>query len=312
MKSHIKNSILGLAIGDALGVPVEFQPREQLDRNPVKAMREFGTHHQPKGTWSDDSSLTFCLMESLCNGYDLQDMSHKFQAWRYENYWTPHGTIFDIGITTSHAIGRMRKGISPELCGGMDEDENGNGSLMRILPLVFFIKDLPIEERYEKIKEVSSLTHGHFRSIFACFIYSEFIISFLELKNARNSYKQMQSVVLDFAQSNRFNPMEISLFNRILKATIWDLPISEIRGSGYVLHSLEASFWCLLNAGNFSEAVLDAVNLGEDTDTTGAITGSLAALVFGYESIPQNWIEVLVRKNDILELVEKFSASCES
>ena len=106
-RNHGRDIILGVAVGDALGVPVEFQSREVLNGNPVRDMREYGTYQQPKGTWSDDSSLTFCLAESLIDGFDLKNMSHKFVEWMTNAYWTPHEEVFDIGITTRHALRRL-------------------------------------------------------------------------------------------------------------------------------------------------------------------------------------------------------------
>ena len=151
MKKKIEKTFLGLAIGDALGVPVEFKSRFELQQNPVKTMREFGSHHQPRGTWSDDSSLTFCLAESLCKGYNTKAIAANFVRWYSENYWTAHGEVFDIGITTSKAINSFAKGTPPTLAGGTGEFDNGNGSLMRISPLVFYIKDMPIEERFQRV-----------------------------------------------------------------------------------------------------------------------------------------------------------------
>ncbi|MGB4437301.1 MAG: ADP-ribosylglycohydrolase family protein, partial [Acetomicrobium sp.] len=141
-KDKVIGGLLGLCIGDALGVPVEFQSREKLKRNPVKDMMGYGTHNQPPGTWSDDSSLAFCLAESLCNGFDLQDIADKFVKWMYEGYWTPWGKAFDVGHTTQIAISRLKKGVDPLESGPTDERSNGNGSLMRILPLIFYVEKM--------------------------------------------------------------------------------------------------------------------------------------------------------------------------
>jgi len=300
MKNVVKSGIFGVCIGDALGVPVEFRTREQLKRSTVTKMRAMGTYRQPLGTWSDDSSLTLCLAESLCNGYNLEDMALKFIRWHNEEIWTPHGRVFDIGIATRQAISRISSGIIPKLCGGTSEFDNGNGSLMRILPLVFYLKDEEnIEKLYHTVKEVSSITHGHFRSVFACFIYVIFAIELLKGKSKIEAYDYMQKKVLEYAENQEFNPKEIKLFERILNNNIATYPEDEIKSSGYVLHSLEASLWCFLNSESYSEAVLKAVNLGEDTDTTGAITGGIAGIYYGFENIPEDWISELVRKDDI-------------
>lgn len=306
MKDKIKSGLLGLAIGDALGVPVEFQSRAYLKQNPVSEMFGFGTHHQPAGTWSDDSSLAFCLAESLCNRYDLNDIARNFVKWYSEELWTPHGKVFDIGIATRHSILNIAKGHQPDLCGGFEEKDNGNGSLMRILPLVFYLqKEKDLNIIYQKVKEVSSITHAHFRSVLACFIYVIYGLEILKDKDKFESYKEMQNTVSAFLKDKNFNPAEIQLFDRILKNDISEYPENEIHSSGYVLHSLEASIWCFLNSDSYEETVLKAVNLGEDTDTTGAIAGGLAGIYYGIENIPQKWIENLVKSNDIKDLAER-------
>lgn len=136
-RKQILNGLLGLCIGDALGVPVEFLSRDKLKVNPVTDMLSNGSHNQPKGTWSDDSSMTFCLTESLCSGYDVNDIADKFYKWLIENYWTPHGKTFGIGQTTFKTVGKYKNSANPLKCGMKTERSNGNGSLMRTLPLAF-------------------------------------------------------------------------------------------------------------------------------------------------------------------------------
>ena len=132
MQTLIQKILYGVATGDALGVPVEFKDREDLKENPVTEMQEYGTYDEPKGTWSDDTSLTLCLAESIVEGLDLQLLANKFIAWKNDNYWTPNGWVFDIGIGTRIAIENLETGIAPELAGGNEDKDNGNGSLMRI------------------------------------------------------------------------------------------------------------------------------------------------------------------------------------
>ena len=172
--SRIKDALIGLAVGDALGVPVEFKSRHALSQQPITDMIGYGTYNLPAGTWSDDSSLTFCLAEALTQGGDLQQIAANFQKWLFRNYWTPYGEVFDVGIATRQAIERLAKGAQPDLAGGFAETDNGNGSLMRILALVFYSSDRPIQERYQLTKAVSSITHAHVRSVIACFYYVEF------------------------------------------------------------------------------------------------------------------------------------------
>lgn len=308
MKNRIESGLFGVAIGDALGVPIEFKSREKLKLNPVVDMMGFMSWNQPPGTFSDDSSLAFCTAESLCKGYDIEDMAQTFVKWMQEGYWGAHHKVFDIGGTTRYSLARVVKGESARNSGNFFEEDNGNGSLMRILPLVFYLQqEKDVEVIYKKVKEVSSITHAHFRSVFACFIYVVYCLEILKDKDKFEAYKEMQNVVAKFLESKEFNPIEIGLFDRILKNDISAYPENEIHSSGYVLHSLEASFWCFLNSDSYKETVLKAVNLGEDTDTTGAIAGGLAGIYYGIENIPQKWIDNLVRSNDIKDLAERLS-----
>ena len=302
-----KDILLGTAIGDALGVPVEFEHRQELEKNPVVGMREYGTHNQPKGTWSDDTSLTLCLAESLCNGYNLSDVGNNFVKWYYEGYWTPHGRVFDVGVTTARAISYLQSGCKPELAGMDRERDNGNGSLMRILPLVPYILNMEVEERYKIIGEVSSLTHRHPRSILACIALCEFAIQYINQQSCEKAYQTMQQTLLQLLKREIFIEEDVP-FKRLIELSYNEFKailLKDIRSTGYVIDTLEASLWCIFNTSSFKDAVLKAVNLGDDTDTVGAITGGLAGIIYGNDSIPSEWIDVLARKDDIIELANR-------
>ncbi|WP_113638446.1 ADP-ribosylglycohydrolase family protein [Nubsella zeaxanthinifaciens] len=306
-QNQIKAVLFGVAVGDALGVPVEFKSRQAISENPVTDMIGYGTYNLPPGTFSDDSSLTFCLAEALTSKFNLNTIGQNFVKWCYDNYWTPRGDVFDIGIATRQAIDRLARGERPDLAGGFKVSSNGNGSLMRISPLLFYLLDKPIDERYEITKQVSSITHGHIRSVIACFYYLEYARQLFERKDKFEIYKNLQTVISDFLNSLAISATEIALFDRLLKQDINDLTEESIFSSGYVLHTLEASIWCLLTTDNYKDAVLKAVNLGEDTDTTGAVTGALAGLLYGLDSIPTNWLTQIARYNDIEELSERLA-----
>lgn len=316
--AQITSSFLGLSVADALGVPVEFLEREKLRQNPVTNMQEYGSHNQPMGTWSDDSSLAFCLAESLCQGYDLQAIGNSFVQWHENGFWTAYGKVFDIGIATSQALRKIKNGTSALLSGGVSERDNGNGSLMRILPIIFYIKDLPIKNRFEIVAEVSAITHAHIRSIFGCFIYTEFALQLLAGKEKYEAYANMQKIVNQFTKDfDICSTEEQSKYQRILENPMENLDITpiyncsenQIYSSGYVVSSLEASIWCFLTTESYAESVLKAVNLGSDTDTVGCITGGLAGLYYGENAIPKEWLAVLARQNDIRDLAGKFFAS---
>ncbi len=305
--AKVKSSLFGVAVGDALGIPVEFQSRQTISKNPITDMIGYGTYNLPAGTWSDDSSLTFCLAEALTEEFSLNTIGQNFVKWYYENYWTPYGNVFDIGIATQQAISRLATGEKPELAGSFDESDNGNGSLMRILPLLFYLLDKPINERYDITKKVSSITHGHIRSVIACFYYLEFARQIFEGKDKFEIYRNLQTEVANHLTLLSIDAREIALFDRLLKSDIYNLDEDQIQSSGYVLHTLEASIWCLLTTNNYKEAVLKAVNLGNDTDTTGAVTGGLAGLLYGLENIPEKWLQQIARKDDIENLAERLA-----
>lgn len=302
---QIKSVLYGVALGDALGVPFEFKSRQVINKNPVTDMIGYGTYNLPPGTFSDDSSLTFCLAEALTTTFDLNTIGQNFVKWYYDNYWTPRGHVFDIGIATRQAISRLAKGEQPDLAGGLDVSSNGNGSLMRISPLVFYLLDKPIEYRFKITKQVSSITHGHIRSVIACFYYLEFARQLFEQKDKFEIYKNLQTEVPDYLKTLSIDQTEIALYGRLLNQNIYELSEENIYSSGYVLHTLEASIWCLMSTENYKDAVLKAVNLGDDTDTTAAVTGGLAGLLYGLNNIPQHWLKQLVRYEDIENLAER-------
>ncbi|HQO76217.1 MAG TPA: ADP-ribosylglycohydrolase family protein [Candidatus Saccharicenans sp.] len=304
-EDKVLGGLFGLAVGDALGVPVEFTPRGELKRQPVTDMIGGGTHGQPPGTWSDDSSLAFCLAESLCRGFDLHDIAHKFCRWLDEGYWTPYGEAFDVGGTTEEAISRLKEGVNPVEAGGRHEFSNGNGSLMRILPLAYYVEKMSQEEQFELTHRVSCLTHGHPRSQMACGMYIRYAINLLRGQEPEEAYKGMSTEAIKYYSRLPYR-CELPHFSRILEANIQKLPEESIKSSGYVIDTLEASLWCFLNSKSYEETVLKAVNLGDDADTTGAVVGGIAGIYYGLVSIPKCWINTVAKKDDIIDLARRF------
>jgi ADP-ribosylglycohydrolase len=302
-RNYLKDLLYGVSVGDALGVPVEFESREYLKKNPVTKMTLGGVHGQGIGVWSDDSSLTFCLAEAINEGYDIHNLANKFIKWKNEGYWTATGEVFDIGNTTRQSIINLSEGIHPTISGGLDEIDNGNGSLMRILPLVILLKDLSIENRFNLVKEVSSITHAHTRSVISCFYYLEFALQIMEGNDKFEIYENLKRTVSEFLNSNEIYNDELIHFKRLLNGNIHELEEDTIQSGGYVIQTLEASIWCLLTSDNYEVSVLKAVNLGGDTDTTGAVTGGLSGLLFGFESIPKLWVASIRKINEINKLI---------
>jgi ADP-ribosyl-[dinitrogen reductase] hydrolase len=304
---QIKSLLFGVALGDALGVPVEFMSREEIREDPVTDMRGYGTYNLPAGTFSDDSSLTFCLAEALLSEFDLTTIGNTFVKWYHYNYWTARGSVFDIGHTTRVAIDRLAEGVKPSLAGCYDASDNGNGALMRIAPLVFYVFDKPLSERFALARQVSAMTHGHLRSVIACFYYLEFAKQLLEKKNKFDIYQNLQGLVTDHLEELCIDKVELGLFDRLLKQNVFEVQEEDISSTGYVLHTLEASIWTLLSTNDYEAAVLKAVNLGDDTDTTGSVTGALAGLLYGVEEMPSNWLAQIARREDIENLAIRLS-----
>ncbi|MCD8089935.1 MAG: ADP-ribosylglycohydrolase family protein [Clostridiales bacterium] len=285
--SKIYDGIMGLVVGDALGVPVEFKQRDTFK---VTDMVGYGTYNQPPGTWSDDSSMTLATVESIgrLGRIDVDDIMKNFSNWYYQGDFTPYGEVFDVGNATAKAIQRYNRGVKPLECGGKSIFDNGNGALMRILPLAF-VSGITQEE----IINVAHLTHAHEISTDACLLYTTIAQAVINWDgNPKRTLKLSEN------------------FSRV--DHIMDFSRDEIKSTGYVVDTLEAALWCLYNTDNYKDCVLTAVNLGDDTDTVAAVVGGLAGIFYGCggeKGIPEEWISQIARKEWIKELCEKLQMS---
>jgi len=308
----VKDGILGFAIGDSLGVPVEFLSRNFLNEYPVVDMMDCGVHNQVKGTWSDDTSMILATIDGInnCNDIDYLQLMENFCLWINSQKYTPHGEVFDVGNTTYHALDNFLFGdTSPVMCGGNRVNDNGNGSLMRILPLAYYFFYNPVSdlEMSEVINNVSSLTHRHPISCMGCYLYTKFAISLLEGKNFNEAYNKLQK-----SDVSMYSDEVKNVYKRVLSGELNDIKTSDdIKSSGYVVDTLEASLWCCLTGVNYETSVLKAVNLGEDTDTIGALTGGLCGIKYGITDIPEKWLNCLVKKDYIEDLCVKFENALE-
>jgi len=310
MANDIRRAFLGLIVGDALGVPVEFVDREKLKSSPIKDMTGYGTYNQPPGTWSDDTSLTLCTIESLIGGFDIVDMGNRFVRWLYQNHWTPHGEVFDVGGTTEAGLQRLKRGVSPANSGSTQVSANGNGSLMRILPLLFYVDAIETDQkRYEVIRQVSAITHAHLRSTLSCFYYLEFARFLCHGSTSAEAYEAANESFLLFVQKEGIEKHEVAQFNRLISGNLAMLDESEIKTDTYVIYTLEAALWCVLTTQSYPEAVLKAVNLGKDTDTTAAVTGGLAGLLYSADAIPPGWLKQIAKREQIEDLIDRFSTN---
>ena len=308
-RNRIFGGLWGAVVGDALGVPVESVSRERCKADPVTGLREFGVHNQPRGTWSDDSSLMLCTVESLIGGFNTVGMGRLFTRWLYEGYWTPAGKAFGVGRTTRESIKRMTEGSFPERSGGAEEADNGNGSLMRILPVGLYVAGLSPEEIIQYAHRASSLTHRHARSGIACGFYCIMVSSLLKGKDPDSAYREAIREALEAYDDRQPYVDEFPYFARLLSGWIGGVHEDQVESDGYVVHTLEASVWSLLTTTTFADAVLKAVNLGGDTDTTGAVTGGLAGIAYGLKGIPEEWTNATARKDEIEALFGRFVES---
>jgi|GEM_PF-1952912 len=326
---RFREMMYGLLVGDALGVPYEFKDREQMDKRPCIDMIGHGTHDQPKGTWSDDSSMALCIVESINEGYDDKKVAEKFVRWMNEGYMTPHGVCFDIGSTTRQSLWKMQNQLALndpkeieetiERCYNHNDPRlSGNGALMRILPFLVHLnsKNISYSDMFKEVRRHCHLTHQSLRSTYACFLLLVFAerISKGDYHGNKIDKHEAWSMATNTVISHMdyfeytFEDKQIEEYwDKILNGDIKGMPRKDIPSSGYVMDTLLASVWCVLTSNNYKEVVLKAVNLGDDTDTTGAVTGGLAGLIWGAnssEGIPKEWIENLVRLEDVNYLID--------
>ena len=259
----LKDVVYGAAVGDALGVPYEFRERGTF---ACTGMVSGGSHGQPAGTFSDDTSMMLATCDSIreCGRIDTDDMRERFRTWAYKGKYTPDGIMFDIGNATSTALAQGR--------GCADVRSNGNGSLMRIAPLAF------TDATDDEVRAVSAITHAHKISTEACVA---FIGVLRRIIGGASVAEAVDGVRIG---KNVFDPAK---------------PVGEVRSGGYVLDTFDAALWCLCNTGTYADCVLSAVNLGRDTDTTACVAGAVAGAVYGLDAIPEKWVDALRRKDII-------------
>ena len=291
-----KRALWGFIIGDAYGVPMEFMERDSFN---VRDMIGYGCWDVPAGTWSDDSAMTLITIEHLINDTSLDDLKRAFCNWAYRGYWTHDDKpSFDVGLTISEIITRWEEKDINETAKS-DEQSNGNGALMRILPIALFSYKRSIEERY--VKDYATLTHGHIRSTLCCLHYVYVVHALLDGLSIRESLKQANDYLAPMLDDY---PEEAIHFENIF--TIETLQRDDIKSNGYVVHTLEAVYWSLLNSTSYHDTIFNAVHLGDDTDTIGAIAGSLAGLYYDELNILEDWMGLIPKREQIDALLDRF------
>ena len=287
MQSRYEGSLLGLAAGDALGTTVEFKPRGSF--LPLTDMVGGGPFRLEKGQWTDDTSMALCLAESLvvCRSFNARDQMQRYTRWWGEGYLSSNGRCFDIGNTVSQALRRFAHNGDP-YSGSTNPYTAGNGCLMRLAPVPLFFASAP-ETAIHLSAESSRTTHGAVSCLDACRYFAGLLIGALQGVPKEELLAPRYTPVADLWEREPLCP-EI---DKIALGSFKQKVSSEIRGSGYVVESLEAALWAFNQSANFREGCLLAVNLGDDADTTGAIFGQLAGAYYGVDAIPPDWRECL-------------------
>lgn len=265
----LRDAVYGAAVGDALGVPYEFQGRGSFE---CTGMASGGAHGRPAGTFSDDTSMMIALCDSVRvrGRVDARDMRKKFNDWMRDGAYTADGIVFDVGNTVATALSEGRG------CAG--ERSNGNGSLMRIAPLAYTTAD------DDEVRAASSVTHAHRISTESCVCFVKLIRNLMGGNSLELALKYSIPEGEEFA----------------FLADVASWPREKVRSGGFVLDTLGAAIWCFANTDSYPDCVLAAVNLGSDTDTTACVAGALAGAVYGYKAIPEEWLEVL-RGKEVIE-----------
>jgi ADP-ribosyl-[dinitrogen reductase] hydrolase len=294
-----RGSLLGLAAGDALGTTLEFRPPGTF--SPIEDIVGGGPFGLRPGEWTDDTSMALCLAESLVDrrGFDPLDQLGRFLRWYREGYLSSRGHCFDIGGTVSSALRRFEATGAP-YCGSTESFTAGNGSIMRLAPVPLYYASDP-REAVARAADSSRTTHGAAEAIDACRYLAALIVGALEGASKAELLSNHFAPAPGLWDADPLTPR----IDEIASGSFLRRDPPEIRGTGYVVRSLEAALWAFDRGSSFREGALLAVNLGDDSDTTGAVYGQLAGAFYGEDGIPQEWLRSLTMRDFISSLAEK-------
>lgn len=296
-----RGTLIGLAVGDALGAAVEFKTRGSFQ--PVTSYRAGGPHGLKAGEWTDDTSLALALADSIATvGWDLTDQMQRYVAWWKTGNYSVNGRCFDIGITTQGALHQFVRGGDPRRSGERSSSSSGNGSIMRLAPVpIRYHRHYPddLAELARLAEESSLTTHASDQCLSACRYLAAVLAALIQGEDRDEVLSDRWGSLLSLQSDRPLDP----LIREIADGSYRKKSASEIRGSGWVVESLEAALWAFAHSSNFEEAVLKAVNLGDDADTTGAICGQLAGAYWGESGIPKSLLTGLAEKGQLEEAI---------
>ena len=284
-RSSFRGALLGLAAGDALGTTLEFEAPGSF--TPITDMTGGGPFNLEPGQWTDDTSMALCLAESIIEvGWDPVDQLTRYVRWWHEGHLSSNGRFFDIGVGTRAALARFQKTGDP-WCGSTDPGSAGNGSIMRLAPAALAYA-FDRGEALVKAAESSRTTHGAATAVDACRYLTALLVGAINGVDKET-----------LLESGYFTAAETPEIATVAAGSFRDREPPEIRGTGYVVESLEAALWALDRSSSFEEGALLAVNLGNDADTTGAVYGQLAGALYGEGAIPAHWVSQLALRETI-------------
>ena len=297
--NRYRGSLLGLAVGDALGTTVEFEPPGSFE--PVTDVVGGGPFGLPAGAWTDDTSMALCLAESLLEtrAFDPTDQLERYVRWWREGHLSSIGRCFDIGGATSASLGRFESTGEP-YPGDQFTDAGGNGALMRLAPVPLAFAGNPVEA-IEWAALSARATHGMLQSTDACRYFAGLIVGALRCVSKEELLRDGAFHPSGEAWSEPGLHPEV---REVASGSFLEKQPPDINGVSYVVRSLEAALWALARTDNFKDGALAVVNLGDDADTTGAIYGQLAGAIYGAEAIPGEWLDKLVMKQEIESMAE--------
>lgn len=296
---RMRGCLLGLAVGDAVGTTVEFKSRGSFE--PVTDMVGGGPFGLGAGQWTDDTSMALCLAESLIekHGFNARDQMERYVRWYRNGHLSSTGRCFDIGNATSSALHRFERTSEP-FSGSTDPRSAGNGSIMRLAPVpMFYYPDT--EQAVLMASDSSRTTHGADECLDACSLYAYMLVKTLDGKSRDEILFTPDNIKLMEGMSPKIQAIAAGEYR--------DKTEGQIRGSGYVVESLEAALWCFHTADTFRDAILKAVNLGDDADTTAAVCGQIAGAYYGESGIPPEWLAKLCMREKITEFADKLLES---
>ena len=301
---RIRGAIYGLLIGDAVGVPYEFNSPDELppiDLIDMILPQNFSRTypHVPIGTWSDDGAQALCLLASLihCNEFDDHDFMNRICNWYKYGYMAVDSKIFDVGIQTSDAIQGYLTGVPLSDVAKDDERSNGNGALMRVLPLALWHQGSN-EELIKDAYAQSHITHAHIRSKLCCAIYCLWARNILQGKEINQAWENAKQYMFNYCQGKPEELIE-------LETNIYVEHLEKSKGTGYVVDCLNSAYY-VLQADGYKDIIKKAISLGHDTDTTACVAGGIAGLYYGFDGIPNDWIQQLREQEKVEDIFRQW------